>query len=269
MAISAIRRDDGSLRGFAKVTYDITSQRIEEEQRAIILEAAPNGMMIVDEAGTITLANSQVEAIFGYPAGTLVGQKVEVLVPDAMRIAHDRLRSDFTSGRSSTAMAPQRQFTGRKRDGGSVLIEIMLNAIETPRGRIVVASLFDVTDRVRLAGEQHEAEESERQTVAETNTRLERLAGDLAAARDQAEEANKAKSRFLTGMTLRVADAAARHTRLRGNAEPRRWPQSNAIGTRDRHDGRRRSICSARSIPCSMWRRSRPIIWSFIRMRSN
>jgi PAS domain S-box-containing protein len=201
VAISTVYGDDGTLRGFAKVTYDITNLRIEEEQRAIIIEAAPNGMMIVDEAGIITLANSQVEGIFDYPSGTLVGQKVEVVVPDGMLTAHDQLRLDFTSERGDAAAAPQWQFTGRKRDGGSVLVEIMLNTIKTPRGRIVVASLLDVTERVRLAGERHDAEERERQTAASTNTKLERLARHLARARDEAEEASKAKSRFLTGMT--------------------------------------------------------------------
>ena len=201
VAISAIRRDDGTLRGFAKVTYDITSQRIEEEQRAIIIEAAPNGMMIIDEAGVITLANSQVELIFNYPSGTLVGQSVDILVPEALRVAHGALRSPFTDGHSDQPMAPQRQFTGRKRDGRPVTIEIMLSPVRTPRGRIVVASLFDITERTRLAAEQQAAEAHERLEIAATNAKLERLARHLASARDEAQEASKAKSRFLTGMT--------------------------------------------------------------------
>ena len=49
--------------------WDVTDQRVEEAQRAIIIEAAPNGMMIIDETGAITLANSQVEQIFAYPQG--------------------------------------------------------------------------------------------------------------------------------------------------------------------------------------------------------
>ncbi len=180
IAIDAIRRHDGTLRGFVKVARDVTSQRIEDAQRTIIIEAAPNGMMIVDEGGVITLANSQVERIFGYPDGALVGQLVEILVPEAFRAAHGTLRSAFTSGRSDQGMASQRQFAGRKRDGGIVTIEIMLSPVKTPRGRIVVASLFDVTDRVRLATERQKSEMS---------------------ARRAAEDANQAKSRFLAVIT--------------------------------------------------------------------
>jgi two-component system sensor histidine kinase/response regulator len=104
-------------------------------------------MMIVDETGAITLANSQMEQIFGCPRDTRVGQSVEILVPEASRVAQSALRSAFTSGRSDQAMAPHRQFVGRKRDGSSVTIEIMINAVSTSRGRIVVASLFDVSDQ--------------------------------------------------------------------------------------------------------------------------
>jgi two-component system sensor kinase FixL len=147
VAIDAVRRDDGSLRGFAKLTLDITNQQIEKALRAIIIEAAPNGMMIADETGAITLANSQMEQIFGYPRGTLIGQSVELLVPEASRVAHSALRSAFTSGQSDQAMAQHRQFAGRKRDGSSVTIEIKINAVSTSRGRIVVASLFDVSDQ--------------------------------------------------------------------------------------------------------------------------
>lgn len=152
VAIDAIRREDGTLRGFVKVTLDITNRRIEEEQRAILVEAAPNGLMIVDEAGVITLANTQAERIFDYSPGALVGQPVEILVPTGSRATHATHRAAFTSGRSDLGMAPGRQFPGRKRDGGEVLIEIMLNAVKTPRGRISVASLFDVTERMSFCG---------------------------------------------------------------------------------------------------------------------
>ena len=71
--VEAIHRPDGTLRGFVKIARDITLSRVEEEQRAIILEATPNGILIIDEGGCITLANSRIEKIFDYPRGALVG----------------------------------------------------------------------------------------------------------------------------------------------------------------------------------------------------
>jgi len=198
VAIVTVRKDDGTPRGFVKVTYDITQLRIEEEERAIIIESAPNGMLIIDESGAITRANSQAERIFGYPHGILLGQQATVLVPDWWGV------SDVPEVAGSRGEKPVQRpwhYAGRKRDGGTVPVEIMLNAIRTPRGRIVVASLFDITDRLRQAAEQREAEARERRNAAATNARLDQLAHHLTAALDKAEEADKAKSRFLTMMT--------------------------------------------------------------------
>jgi PAS domain S-box-containing protein len=209
VVIDVVRDADGTLRGFAKTTRDITEQRIAEEQRAIIIEAAPNGMLIVDEAGVITLANSQVERIFDYPGGTLVGQPVDLLVPEGLGATQGDQRKAFSGGPVAGAAVPpsdsatvhQGQITGRKREGSEVTIEIMLSPVETPRGRIVIAAMFDVTERMRLAAAREAAETQERLATVATNTSLERLARHLARARDRAEAANKAKSRFLAGMS--------------------------------------------------------------------
>ncbi|MDQ2762087.1 MAG: ATP-binding protein, partial [Pseudomonadota bacterium] len=201
VVIDAVRRDDGTLRGFAKMTRDITEQRIEEEQRAIIIEAAPNGMMIVDEAGIITLANSQVERIFDYPPGTLAGQSVEILVPEALNITRVDPQPAFTGGQADPGLIQGREVSGRKRDGRAVSVEIMLSPVKTPRGAIVVASLIDITQRLQQAAERREIETRERMAIEATNSNLDRLSRHLAKARDRAEQANQAKSRFLAGMS--------------------------------------------------------------------
>ncbi len=201
LTITAIFKSDGTLRGFAKVTHDITDQRIEEEQRRIIIDAAPNGMLIVNEGGMITLANDHAEKLFGYPRGTLAGRPVEMLVPEARRAAHSAMRTRFTNGEDVRGMEAGREFIGRRHDGTDVLIEILLSPVTTPRGRIVVASLFDATKRRQLADEQREAERHRREAMAETNFKLDSLTRELAKARDHAESANRAKSRFLAGMS--------------------------------------------------------------------
>lgn len=201
VSMDAVHRRDGTLRGFVAVTRDITSQRIEEAQRAIIIEAAPNGMMIVDEAGIITLANSQTEQIFGYRKGELIGQPVEILVPEGFRAAHRTMRFKFTSGQDVRGMAKGQAFSGRRRDGGTVSIEILLSPVTTPSGRIVIASLFDVTEIARQAAEAQAAETHERRAAAAANAHLERLSRHLSQALDRAEHASQAKSRFLAAVT--------------------------------------------------------------------
>jgi PAS domain S-box-containing protein len=200
-SLQAIRGNDGCLRGFANVTRDMTHERIEEQQRAIIIDAAPNGMMIVDESGIITLANMQCAQIFDYPVGALTGQPIEILVPGPLQAEHAQLRARFTDGNDVHSLATGRVVAGRKRDGSSVLVEILLMPVKTPRGRIVVASVFDATERQRRDAERMEVELRERCAVEEANARLDLLSRDLARARDRAEHANQAKSRFLASVT--------------------------------------------------------------------
>jgi PAS domain S-box-containing protein len=181
--------------------WDITGQRIQEQQRAIIIEAAPIGMIITDEAGVITLANSRAERIFGYADGTLAGHSVEDLVPNEFRATHGALRMGFTGEGGAWETDARRQMFGRRQDGSPVAVEVMLNPVKTPNGTIVIASLNDITERLRLASEQQETERRERQQIETANANLDHLSRHLAKARDRAEQANRAKTRFLAGMS--------------------------------------------------------------------
>jgi PAS domain S-box-containing protein len=200
-SLRAVRRGDGTLRGFAEITYDITDQRVEEQQRAIIIEAAPNGMLIVDETGTITLANAQAEQLFGYPRGELKGKSVEVLISDGFRAAHGAMRSKFNSGKDVRGMSAGSEFVGQRQDGSEVPVEVLLSPVTTQHGRIVIVSLFDVSERLRIAAREREVHQKEIAAAEASDANHARLAHHLALARDRAEQANRAKSRFLAGMS--------------------------------------------------------------------
>jgi PAS domain S-box-containing protein len=129
-----------------------------DEQQAtsrLYIEAAPNGMMVVDGAGMITVANSRVETIFGYARGALLGRPVDILVPDMARAGHAAKRESFASESRPRVMAEQRQLEGRRFDGSSVPIEIMLNPMTTASGRVVIASVIDITARRRAEEQLH------------------------------------------------------------------------------------------------------------------
>jgi PAS domain-containing protein len=95
IVITSVFNPAGDLLGSAKFTRDLTERAVEEEQRRLIIEAAPNGMLIIDERGVITLANSAIEQAFGYERGALLGRAIEILVPHAQRHGHIDLRSAF------------------------------------------------------------------------------------------------------------------------------------------------------------------------------
>ncbi len=184
------------------INWNVSELDAQAEQRSLLMESAPNGMMIVDDSGTIMSANSVIERLFGYPPGKLVGQPVEILVPEARRAAHVALRSQFSArGATGQPMATGRPLSGRRCDGSDLPVEILLKPAQTPHGRIVVVSVFDATDQRRIADERQAANAIERRIVEEANARLDRLAKHLTQARNQALEATRAKTRFLAGMS--------------------------------------------------------------------
>jgi len=177
--VTAAHNPDGEVIGFAKITRDLTERTVEEEQRQLITEAAPNGMLIVDERGLITLANSAAEKIFGYERGALLETPVESLMPPNLRAGHATLRANFAHDQAARAMVVGRSLIGLRADGSEIPIEVMLSAVETPRGRIVVATVVDIT--ARRAAEQA-----------------------LQEAKEAAEAATRTKSAFLANMSHEI-----------------------------------------------------------------
>src|SRR6266705_2836258 len=128
-------------------------ERLPAEARfAGLLEAAPDAMVCVDDGGRIALVNAQTERLFGYGRGELVGQPVEMLVPDGVRDAHPGHRAGYMADPRPRPMGAGMELAGRRRDGSTFPAEISLSAIDTERGILVSAAVRDVTER-RLAAE--------------------------------------------------------------------------------------------------------------------
>jgi two-component system cell cycle sensor histidine kinase/response regulator CckA len=117
-----------------------------------LLESAPDAMVIANAAGTIVLVNSQTEKVFGYSRAELVGQPVELLMPERFRAGHKTYREDHfhqppPRGR---AMGTGPDLYGRRKNGEDFPAEISLSPLESDPGPLVIVSVRDVTDRIRL-----------------------------------------------------------------------------------------------------------------------
>ncbi|MFZ0039313.1 MAG: PAS domain S-box protein [Candidatus Acidiferrales bacterium] len=125
-------------------------------QYRALLEAAPDAMVIVNQAGEIVLLNLQAEKQFGYHRDELLGQKVKNIIPDgfAERLIADRSRSaaDALAQRIGTGI----ELTGRRKDGSEFPIEIMLSPFENAEGILVTAAIRDIS--VRKDTEKHLAQ---------------------------------------------------------------------------------------------------------------
>jgi PAS domain S-box-containing protein len=124
-------------------------KRLEEQFFRLALDAAPMGMLIMDGTGKIVLVNAQVEALFGYPREELVGQRIDMLVPQRFRVQYPDLRDTFFRDPTARSIAAGRELFGLRRDGTEVPIEIGLNPLHTPEGDFILSTIADITERKR------------------------------------------------------------------------------------------------------------------------
>jgi PAS domain S-box-containing protein len=126
---------------------DISERKKAEERVRLVVESAPNAMVLVGTAGVITLVNRQTEMLFGYARTELIGNKLEMLIPERFRQAHPNHRTSFFEKPQTRSMGAGRDLFARRKDGTEIQVEIGLNPIETPDGPVVLASIIDITER--------------------------------------------------------------------------------------------------------------------------
>ncbi len=117
---------------------------------ASILEAIPDAVAAVNQQGVIIQVNSQTEALFGYTRGELIGQRIEILVPERQRPHHDQHRDEFHRRPKIRRMGSGLDLYGRRRDGSEVPVEISLSPVATGDGMIVLSVIRDISDRKRI-----------------------------------------------------------------------------------------------------------------------
>jgi PAS domain S-box-containing protein len=115
-----------------------------------LVDAAPDGVIVCNQSGRIVLVNAEVERMFGYGRHELIGQKVDLLVPDRARPQHGRHLAGYTGAPRLRPMGIGMELTGRRKDGIEIPVEISLSPIETSRGMLVTAGVRDVTERRQL-----------------------------------------------------------------------------------------------------------------------
>lgn len=126
---------------------DITERKRSQEMIRLAVEAAPNGMVMTDAAGRITMVNSQIEALFGYSRSELLDMSIDLLVPDRFRKLHPQVRSSYYSNPISRTMGKGRDLYALHANGKEFPVEIGLNPLHTESGMMILASVVDITER--------------------------------------------------------------------------------------------------------------------------
>ena len=134
----------------AVVFDDITQRKRSEERFRGLLEAAPDAMVILDHRGKIILVNVQTKMLFGYSEGELIGQPVEMLVPQRFRPFHVKYRLDYVADPHVRPMGAGRELFGLRKNGEEFPVEISLSPLITEEGILISSAIRDITERKRV-----------------------------------------------------------------------------------------------------------------------
>jgi PAS domain S-box-containing protein len=122
-----------------------------------LLEAIPDAIVAVDQRGVILQVNSQTEQLFGYRREELIGQNIEILVPEAARADHQRHRHSYAEEPKTRRMGAGLDLHGRRQDGTEFPVEISLSPVPGPSGILVLSAIRDISDRKKIEAELRKA----------------------------------------------------------------------------------------------------------------
>jgi PAS domain S-box-containing protein len=209
----------GDWRVFVGIHRDISERKQVEEQFRLIVESTPNAIVMVNAHGNIVLANLQTEKFFGYRREELVGQPVEILVPERFRTEHAGYRASFFASPAARPMGAGRDLYGRRKDGSEFPVEIGLIPIQTGEGLLVLSAVVDITERKRTEVALRKSHEELEKLVAELRAKDEEVrtatqqlwqAAKLASVGELAASIAHELNNPLATVRLRIESALAR-----------------------------------------------------------
>jgi protein-histidine pros-kinase len=134
------------------------ADRATNSKEAALLEAAPDAVIEVDARGVIVLVNRSCERMFGYTRQELIGQRIEILTPAAVRAGHEQKRLGYSAAPVTRSMGSGSYFQAVRKDGREFPVEIMLSPLQVGEAVHTAAVVRDVSERMNLLAAMQESE---------------------------------------------------------------------------------------------------------------
>lgn len=147
-----------STHGAVVMHLDITDRKQADQKFRELLEAAPDAMVIINRKSEMVLVNAQTVQLFGWDRNDLLGQLIDMLLPERPRGQDSETRHDLFTQSRAWPMGVTMELFGRRQDGMPFPIEISLSPLETDDGTFSIAAIRDITDRKRAEQKLRESE---------------------------------------------------------------------------------------------------------------
>jgi two-component system sensor kinase FixL len=135
------------------ISVDVTAQKQAEDRLRLVVEGSPNGIVLVNDQGRIELVNTQTEMLFGYWREELIGQSIDILVPERFRDGHSAHRAKFLAAPNALMMGAGRELFGLRKDGSEFPVEIGISPVQAEKGVLILAAIVDISARKQAEAE--------------------------------------------------------------------------------------------------------------------
>ena len=180
---------------------------VREEEVRTLIEASPNGVIVIDDLGRVRLLNASAEKLFGYKRIELLGQSIEVLVPDRLVNAHEALRNAYIKTPEARPMGANLDLSARRKDGSEIPIEVELSPLRRDGKGVVIASVADLSERKKAA-------EQQRVLIGEMRHRTQNLFSVISAIVRNSLSANRSVTEARDLLLGRLQSLARAHSML-------------------------------------------------------
>ncbi|HVL58551.1 MAG TPA: PAS domain S-box protein, partial [Burkholderiaceae bacterium] len=179
VVITALRDDTGALRGYSEITRDRNDRRRLEEMLRSVVDHVVDGIITIDEHGTVESFNPAAERLFKLSRDQIIGRNVNELMPEPFRSGHDEYIRNYTQGGPAKIIGIGREVSGRRADGTTFPMELAVSEFQIASRRFFTGIVRDITQRKQLEHELRQRVDDLAEADRQKNDFLAMLAHEL------------------------------------------------------------------------------------------